>query len=107
MSLSLHQKPRISSPHHIALPLPCLVLSVTRFGEILPLWHNFQKSWAHFVGLFSIWQNFDPTEAKVFKLFILQVFVVVPGWPNAFKQFSHLVTLQLCLSRTRNRWQLS
>ena len=35
------------------------VSSVTRFGEILPLWQNWD-------GLFSIWQNFEPTLAKVF-----------------------------------------
>ena len=37
--------------------------SVTRFGEISPLWQNF-KSLGNFLnGLFSIWQTFVPTLA--------------------------------------------
>ena len=38
-------------------PSPIKVLfSVTRFGEILPLWHNFKSIGQIFEGLFSIWQ---------------------------------------------------
>ena len=35
--------------------------SVTRMGEILPLWQNFKTLWQSFEGLFSIWQTFEPT----------------------------------------------
>ena len=35
--------------------------SVTRFGEILPLLHNFKSFGQYFEGLFSIRQNRDPT----------------------------------------------
>ena len=40
-------------------------ISVTRSGEISPLWHNFQSLGQIFKGSFSIWQNFDPTLAKM------------------------------------------
>ena len=47
-------------------PSPIKVLfSVTRFGEILPLWHNFKSIGQIFEGLFSIWQNVDHTVAKM------------------------------------------
>ena len=39
---------------------------VTRFGEISPIWYNFKSLGHIFGGLFSIWQNVDPTEAKMF-----------------------------------------
>ena len=39
--------------------------SVTRFGEILPLWHNFKSLGQIFEGLFSIWQSFNLTLAKM------------------------------------------
>ena len=35
--------------------------SVTRFGEILPLWQNFKNIWQRYEGLISIWQSFEPT----------------------------------------------
>ena len=46
----------------------CVIASVTRFGEILPLWQNLKETWLSFEGLFrkilnlldksfSIWQN--------------------------------------------------
>ena len=52
--------------------------SVTRFGEISPLWHHFKKYlakfrhfgiilkniWQFLEGLFSVRQNFDLTFAK-------------------------------------------
>ena len=40
--------------------------SVTRFGEISQLWHNFKSLGQMFEGLFSTGQNFDPTVAKMF-----------------------------------------
>ena len=39
---------------------------MTRFGEILPLWHNFKNLEDIFEGLISVWQNVDPTVAKMF-----------------------------------------
>ena len=40
--------------------------SATRFGEISPFWHNLKSLGQIFDGLFSIWQNFDHTVAKMF-----------------------------------------
>ena len=37
---------------------------MTIFGEISPLWQNPQSFWQFCVGLFTIWQNFDPTLAN-------------------------------------------
>ena len=34
--------------------------SVTRFGEISPLWQKFSRLWQIVDGLFFIWQNVDP-----------------------------------------------
>ena len=39
--------------------------SVTRFGEILPLWQKFTSLWQIFNGLFLIWQNAEPTLANL------------------------------------------
>ena len=52
-------------------------ISVTRFGEILPLWQNFESLWLLFEGLFCIGQNFEPNWAH-FKD-IGQIFIVVIG----------------------------
>ena len=41
-----------------------LYISVTRFGEILPLCKNLQSVGQFFKGLFTIWQNFDHTLAN-------------------------------------------
>ena len=35
--------------------------SVTRFGEISPLWQKFTNLWQIFDGLFFTWQIADPT----------------------------------------------
>ena len=37
---------------------------MTKFGEISPLWHNLLSLGQNVEGLFSIWQNFDPTVFK-------------------------------------------
>ena len=39
----------------------------TRYGEILPLWPNFQSLGQFFEGLFTICENFGPTLAKLWK----------------------------------------
>ena len=51
---------------YLAISLSLLKFSVTRFGEILPLWHNCKSLGCIFEGSFTIWQNFDPTVAKMF-----------------------------------------
>ena len=56
--------------------------SVTRFGENSPLWHNFKSIGQNSQGLFSIWQNFDRTLAKMF--YYLANFHYC-RWPNTFK----------------------
>ena len=37
--------------------------SVTRFGEISPLWQNFLLFWQNLDGSFCIWQSFELTLA--------------------------------------------
>ena len=46
---------------------------VTRFGEILPLWQNRTGLWKNVDGIFSIWQNFEPTLQKydIWRIFIV------------------------------------
>ena len=39
--------------------------SVTRFGEILPIWQNFTNIWQIFDCSFPVWQYTDPTLAKL------------------------------------------
>ena len=56
--------------------------SVTRFGEISPLWHDFKNLRQIIDALFSIWQNFNLTLGKIA---IGQVFIVTDGhmlWNN-------------------------
>ena len=62
--------------------------SVTRFGEILPLWQNFDSLLQCFVGLFIIWHNFDPTLNKIIRQYIVAVIGQILN-----KLSSHLVTL--------------
>ena len=38
-----------------------IVASVTRFGEISPLWQSFKRLWQFVKGLFRIWEKFAPT----------------------------------------------
>ena len=56
--------------------------SVTRFGEILPLWHNFKNLEDIFEGLISVWQNVDPTVAKMFYSWAS---FHCSRWPNTLK----------------------
>ena len=51
--------------------------SVTRFGEISPLWQTFLSLWLFSDGLFSIWQTFKPTLAMWCAFG--QFFIVVNG----------------------------
>ena len=47
-----------------SVTLVVVVVSVTRFGKISPLWHNFKSIGQIFASLFSIWQNVNLTLAK-------------------------------------------
>ena len=40
-------------------------ISVTRFAKISPLWHDFKNLGQIIEGLFSIWQKFNLTLAKM------------------------------------------
>ena len=62
------------------------VTSVTRFGDISPLWQNFTYLWQNVDSLFLIWQNDEPTLANL-----------VHYW--AIKLYNHLVTLKVTSSR--------
>ena len=42
-----------------------IACSVTRFGEILPLWQKFTSLWQFFGGLFLIWPNAEPILANL------------------------------------------
>ena len=41
-----------------------IVISVTRYGEISPIWQNLQSLGQIFKAPFTIWQNFEPTFAN-------------------------------------------
>ena len=42
--------------------------SATIFGEISPLWQKNLTLTQFFEGIFSIWQNFEPTWAKIYAI---------------------------------------
>ena len=64
--------------------------SVTRFGEILPLWENFNSLWLYFRGMSRKRQKIVPTLANCYA--VGQSFIVVNG-QMLKNQSSHLVTL--------------
>ena len=64
--------------------------SVTRFGEISPLWQEKLSLWQYLEGLLSLWQNFEPTLVNVYASGA--IFYCCKK-PNIEKIFSHLVTL--------------
>ena len=67
-----------------------IVNSVTRFGEISPLWQYFKRR-SHFCkGLSSVWQNFEPTSAMILCYWVN---FHCCKWPNIEKILDHLVTL--------------
>ena len=79
--------------------------SVTRFGDISPLWQNILLLsqnilllWLNLEGLFSIWQNFELSWAKV--LCYWANFYCCK-WPNIKQLPSHLVTLNFELKCKR------
>ena len=67
-----------------------LEISVTRFGEILPLWQIIKCLWQFYEGLFSIWEKLLPTLAifgynwATFHCY---------KWTNNENYKSHLLTL--------------
>ena len=58
--------------------------SVTRFGEISPLWQKFTSLWTIFDGLFLNWQNAEPTLAN-WKRFWANFHYC--KWPNIEKYY--------------------
>ena len=51
--------------------------SVTRFGEISPLWLNCSSLWQLFEGLFSIWHNL---EERLWHIYVVgQILIIVNG----------------------------
>ena len=69
---------RIIPPSECCLGISVLKISVTRFGEISPLWQHFKSLWRLFEGLFSLGQNFETSWEKIFVIEI--IFMVVNGW---------------------------
>ena len=65
-AVSMHQKTFLSTD------------SVTRFGEISPLWQKFSSAWLIFDGLSLICQNSKPTLANLFHYFGL-IFIAANG----------------------------
>ena len=51
--------------------------SVTRFGEMTPLWQIFKALWQNFDGLVSVEQNFEPHLANLFTMW--QILIVLNG----------------------------
>ena len=64
--------------------------SVTRFGEISPLWKKFTSLWKIFDSLFLIWQNAEPYFAKLWHYWANCHWC---NWPIIEKLSNHLVTL--------------
>ena len=64
--------------------------SVTRLGEILPLWQKIKFLWQFYEGLFSIWQKLLPTVAN-----FVHNWAIFHGckWTNNEYYKSYLVTL--------------
>ena len=77
-----------------SLPLGLLLLfisvSVTRFGEIPPLWKIFKNLWKYIYGLFGFGPSFHDTLAQ-FVCFWANFHYC--KWPNIETQSGHLVTL--------------
>ena len=59
-------------------PVGLPVGSVTKCGEIAPLWHDFKSLGHIFEVLFSIWQNVYHTLAKFYA--IGQVFIALDSY---------------------------
>ena len=66
------------------------MVSVTRFGEISPLWQKLKCLWQFNEGLFSIWQKLLPTLAN-----FVYNWAIFHGckWTNNENYENHLVTL--------------
>ena len=63
--------------------------SVTRFGEIPPIWQNF-KSLGKYFRVYLVFGKNDNFLLRFLKLYIEQKYC---KWPNIEKLLSHLVTL--------------
>ena len=64
--------------------------SVTRLGEISPLWQKFTSLWQIFDCLFLIWLNAEPTLANLWHYWAN---LNCCKWPNVEKRSNDLVTL--------------
>ena len=70
---SLHRmhrfkKRKVSGSEHLKrfrVQVFFIEISVTRVGEISPLWHNLTRYGQIFESLFSIWHSYEPTLANV------------------------------------------
>ena len=49
---------------------------MTRFGENLPIWQYYKNHGQIYKGLFSVWQNFEPTLAHCIKETLVLLFLV-------------------------------
>ena len=67
-----------------------IMLSVTRLGKILPLGQTFKNICQTFEGLYSVWQNFEPTFAKMVLTFG-QIWAIVSSQiiKNNLAKWSH------------------
>ena len=62
--LPLHFSTQLHSAFYSTLIHTIVATSVTRFGEISPLWQKFKSFWPFLESLFRIWQKFLPTLDK-------------------------------------------
>ena len=71
-----------------------VVASVTRFGEISPLWQTLKCLWQFYEGSFSTWQKLLPTSTN-----FVYNWAMFHGckWTNNEDHKSHLVTLIIVL----------
>ena len=70
-----------------------LSLSVTRFGEILPLWLKFTSLWQICKGLFLIWQNAEPILANLWHFWANFLYCKWPNIENNLTIWSHCLPL--------------
>ena len=75
--------------------------SVTRFGEISPLWQTFTSIWQNFDSFFLIWQNAESTLA-ICDIFGL-IFIVANGQilKNKLAIWSHWLKASFLTKRLR------
>ena len=75
--------------------------SVTRFGDISPLWHDVKNLWPFWNSLFGIWQNFELTLTSNL-IWQWAIFNVENGLGNILQ-----VIQQSCYTDCKRRIQVS